>query len=72
MRGPRGRGFPRPEPQAGPWALRARRLSLQPAGMTADPRASPVAPAFQYSCLENPMDGGVRRAIVRGAAKSRT
>ena len=27
---------------------------------------------LQYSCLENPMDGGAWQATVRGAAKSRT
>ena len=27
---------------------------------------------LQYSCLENPMDRGVWRATVHGAAKSRT
>ena len=27
---------------------------------------------LQYSCLENPMDGGVQWAIVHGVAKSRT
>ena len=27
---------------------------------------------LQYSCLENPMDGGAWRATVNGAAKSRT
>ena len=27
---------------------------------------------LQYSCLENPMDGGVWWAIVNGVAKSRT
>ena len=27
---------------------------------------------FQYSCLENPMDGGAWRAIVHRVAKSRT
>ena len=27
---------------------------------------------FQYSCLENPMDGGAWWATVRGVAKSRT
>ena len=27
---------------------------------------------FQYSCLENPMDGGACRATVHGVAKSRT
>ena len=26
---------------------------------------------FQYSCLENPMDGGAWQATVHGAAKSR-
>ena len=28
--------------------------------------------SLQYSCLENPMDRGAWRAMVRGAAKSRT
>ena len=27
---------------------------------------------LQYSCLENPMDGGVCQATVHGVAKSRT
>ena len=27
---------------------------------------------LQYSCLENPMDGGARWAAVHGAARSRT
>ena len=27
---------------------------------------------LQYSCLENPLDGGAWWAIVRGAAQSRT
>ena len=27
---------------------------------------------FQYSCLENPMDGGAQRAMVHGFAKSQT
>ena len=27
---------------------------------------------FQYSCLENPMDGGAWRAAVRGVAEGRT
>ena len=27
---------------------------------------------LQYSCLENPMDGGAWQATVRGAAKSQT
>ena len=27
---------------------------------------------LQYSCLENPMDGGAWQAIVHGVAKSRT
>ena len=26
---------------------------------------------LQYSCLENPMDGGARKAAVHGVAKSR-
>ena len=28
--------------------------------------------SLQYSCLENPMDGGAWRAAVRGVAKSQT
>jgi len=28
--------------------------------------------ALQYSCLENPMDGGAWKAAVHGVAKSRT
>ena len=32
------------------------------------PKLSPL----QYSCLENPMDGGARWAAVHGVAKSRT
>ena len=28
--------------------------------------------SFQYSCLENPMDGGAWWAAVHGVAKSRT
>ena len=27
---------------------------------------------LQYSCLENPMDGGACQATIHGAAKSRT
>ena len=27
---------------------------------------------LQYSCLENPMDGGASRATVHGATKSQT
>ena len=27
---------------------------------------------LQYSCLENPMDGGARQATVHGVAKNRT
>ena len=27
---------------------------------------------LQYSCLENPMDGGAWKAVVHGVAKSRT
>ena len=28
--------------------------------------------ALQYSCLENPMDGGAWQAVVHGVAKSQT
>ena len=28
--------------------------------------------SLQYSCLENPMDGGAWKAVVHGVAKSRT
>ena len=31
-----------------------------------------MAPHSQYSCLENPMNGGAPWAAVRGAAQSRT
>ena len=46
-----------------------------------DPGSTPESGSFpggrngnplQYSCLENPMDGGVWRATVRGVAKSQT
>ena len=30
-----------------------------------------MAPHFQYSCLENPMDGGAWWAAVHGVSKSR-
>ena len=31
-----------------------------------------MAPRLQYSCLENPMDGGAWKAAVHGVAKDRT
>ena len=31
-----------------------------------------MAPPLQYSCLENPMDGGAWRAAVHGVAEGRT
>ena len=31
-----------------------------------------MAPPLQYSCLENPMDGGAWWATVHGVAKNRT
>ena len=31
-----------------------------------------MAPPLQYSCLENPMDGGAWYAAVHGVARSRT
>ena len=31
-----------------------------------------MAPPRQYSCLENPMDGGAWQAAVHGVAKSQT
>ena len=31
-----------------------------------------MAPPLQYSCLENPMDGGAWWSAVHGVAKSRT
>ena len=36
------------------------------------PLEKEMANPLQYSCLENPMDGGVWWAIVRGVAKSLT
>ena len=35
-------------------------------------RDKAMAPPLQYSCLENPMDGGAWWAAVHGVAKSRT
>ena len=32
----------------------------------------PALPSLQYSCLENPMDGGARWAAVHGVSRSRT
>ena len=46
--------------------------------MQSEPRKGPLNKAFlngtplQYSCLENPMDGGAWKAAVHGVAKSRT
>ena len=31
-----------------------------------------MAPQLQYSCLENPMDGGAWKAAAQGVAKSQT
>ena len=38
----------------------------------ADEMEKVMAPSLQYSCLENPMDGGAWWAAVHGVAKSRT
>ena len=35
-------------------------------------RKAPSSPDIQYSCLENPMDGGAWWAAVHGVAKSQT
>ena len=40
-------------------------------GLGRSPREGNGNP-FQYSCLENPMDGGAWQATVHGVAKSRT
>ena len=37
-----------------------------------DPMGKEMATPLQYSCLENPMDGGAWWATVPGVAKSRT
>ena len=37
-----------------------------------DPLEKEMANPLQYSCLENPMDGGAWWATVRGVAKSQT
>ena len=37
-----------------------------------DPLESEVETPLQYSCLENPMDGGAWRPTVHGVAKSQT
>ena len=50
----------RPSPAFGAWGLSG--LSLE----------APECREFEYSCLENPMDGGAWWAAVHGVAKSRT
>ena len=35
-------------------------------------REKAMAPPLQYSCLENPMDGGAWQATVHGVTKSQT
>ena len=37
-----------------------------------DPLEKDMANPLQYSCLENPMDGGAWQATVHGVSKSRT
>ena len=37
-----------------------------------DPLEKEMATPLQYSCLENPMDGGPWRATVHGTTKSQT
>ena len=37
-----------------------------------DPLEAEIDNTFQYSCLENPMDGGAWQAKVHGVAKSQT
>ena len=50
----------RPSPAFGAWGLSG--LSLE----------APGCREFEYSCLENPMDGGAWWAAVHGVAKSQT
>ena len=51
-------------------------ICKQPKGPSTDKNKEHVGEGngtpLQYSCLENPMDGGAWWAAVRGAAKSRT
>jgi len=63
----KGRGF------LGGSALKAEKLRRQ----ECDPWIRKISwkrkwQPFQYSCLENPTDGGARWAIVYGVAKSQT
>ena len=44
---------------------------MQDAGLIPRSKRSPGNP-LQYSCLDNPMDGGAWQATVPGVAKSRT
>ena len=50
----------------GMWEIGVRFLSQE------DPLEKEMANPLQYSCLENPMDGGAWWATVHGVAKSRT
>ena len=47
------------------WYARIKRYLLT---LTGEGNGTPL----QYSCLENPMDGGAWKAAVHGVAKSRT
>ena len=46
-------------------------MEMQVPGLGRSPRAGNGNP-LQYSCLENPMDGGAWWATVHGVAKSQT
>ena len=54
------------------WAFGSKMRALVIAGIYANASGEGNATPLQYSCLENPMDGGAWWATVHGAAKSRT
>ena len=51
-----------------PWASLEGAINLIPKDQRGEGNGTPL----QYSCLENPMDGGAWKAAVHGVAKSQT
>ena len=64
--------LPRPElmPTTLPWTPRGASLSISLSLLSAGREGN--GNPLQYSCLENPMDGGVWKAAVHGVEKSQT
>ena len=52
--------------------LGSHRVGLKQRSSSSDLMGEGNGTPLQYSCLENPMDGGAWRAAVHGVAKSRT